>query len=133
MPSRLPKPRKPAEQLRRRNAPESWTSLPAEGCSLPAPKWPTTKASKAEADLWKRLWTLPIAVWWHEQRIEPFVVASYVTLALEKPAHASVLALARELGLTPAAMQRMRLVVEQPEPEVRQTADPYRHLKAVAE
>ena len=96
---------------------------------MPAPKWPSGKSSPSEAALWKRLWSLPIAVWWHDQRIEPFVIASYVTLALSKPSHASVLALARELGLTPAAMQRMRLVVEHPEPEAAPTADPYRHLK----
>jgi hypothetical protein len=129
VPSRLPKPRKPADQLRRRNAPEQWTALPAEGCSLPAPKWPRAKPSKDEAALWARLWALPIAAWWHDQRIEPFVIASYVSLALEKPAHASVLALARELGLTPASMVRMRLVVEHPEPEAVPAADPYRHLK----
>jgi hypothetical protein len=40
MTTRLPKPRKPSEQLRRRNRPEEWTVLPAEGCDLPAPPWP---------------------------------------------------------------------------------------------
>ena len=127
--TRLPKPRKPSEQLRRRNRPEEWTALPAGGCSLPVPRWPSGKPATEQQALWKRLWGLPIAAWWHEQRVEPFVVASYVTLALEKPAHASVLALARELGLTPASMVRMRLVVEHPEPEAVPTADPYRHLK----
>jgi hypothetical protein len=133
MPSRIPKPRKPAEALRRRNRPEEWVVLPAEGCKTTAPKWPCGTPTKPEADLWRRLWKLPIAVWWHAQAVEPFVVSSYVRLALTKPSHASVLALARELGLTPASLQRMRLVVEQPEPEAKPTADPYRHLKAVAE
>ena len=65
--------------------------------------------------------------------MEPFVVATYVKVALEKPAHASVLALARELGLTPASLQRMRLVVEGPERETKPAPDPYRHLRAVRE
>jgi hypothetical protein len=127
---RLPTtPRKPPEQLRRRNRPEEWTVLPAEGCTLPVPKWPTGKPTKDEADLWARLWKAPLAAWWHEASVEPFVVASYVSLALEKPAHASVLALARELGLTPAAMLRLRLIVEAPEEETESVADPYKHLR----
>jgi hypothetical protein len=129
MPSRVPKPRKPPEQLRRRNRPEEWTVLPSEGCNLPAPKWPSGTPAKAEGDLWKRLWKLPIAAWWHEQKIEPSVVARYVVLAIEKPAHASVSRLEADLGLTPAALLRMRLVVEVPEPEAKPTADPYRHLR----
>jgi hypothetical protein len=129
MASRLPKPRKPAEQLRRRNRPEEWTVLPAEGCGLSAPKWPTGRAAKAEADLWRRLWVLPIAAWWHEQRIEPAIIARYVRLATSKPEHASVSKLESDLGLTPAAMLRMRLVVEGPEPVYERGPDPYRHLK----
>lgn len=70
---------------------------------------------------------------WHGQAIEPSVVARYVQLALEKPAHAAVSRLESDLGLTPAAMHRMRLVVEHPESESKREplADPYRHLRAV--
>ena len=127
---RLPTtPRKPPEALRRRNAPEQWTSLPAEGCSLRAPAWPFGKAGKDEADLWARLWRLPIAQWWHEQRIEPTIVAVYVRLATSKPEHSSTMKMMTELGLTPASLQRLRLVVEAPEQEAKPTADPYRHLR----
>ncbi|SRR6266542_5355732 len=126
MSARLPKARKPTEQLRRRNPPEQWTSLPAEGCKLPVPKW--TGAGKAPA-LWARLWRLPVAAYWHEQRIEPSVVARYVTIEMSKPESPAVSRLESELGLTPAALLRMRLVVEAPEPERKPTADPYRHLK----
>ena len=129
MATRLPKPRKPPETLRRRNAPESWTSLPAAGCSLAAPKWPFAKPSKEEVDRWARLWALPIAEWWHEQRIEPTIVATYVRLATTKPEHASCLKLMTELGLTPASLQRLRLIVEAPEEEAKPTADPCRHLR----
>jgi hypothetical protein len=125
----MPARRKPLQQHRRRNRPDEWTVLPAAGCSLPVPKWPAGKATAAESALWKRLWRLPVAAWWHEQKIEPTIVASYVRLATTKPEHASVLKLMTELGLTPASMLRLRLVVEVPEPETKPAADPYRHLR----
>ncbi len=125
--------RKPAEQLRRRNRPDEWTVLPADGCSKVAPKWPNGKPSAAESALWRRLWRLPVAAWWHEQRIEPTIIAAYVRLAVSKPEHASTLKLMSELGLTPAALLRLRLVVEVPEPESGPSADRYRHLRVVAE
>src|SRR5215211_3463413 len=125
----MPARRKPAEQLRRRNRPEEWVVLPAGGCSQAAPKWPTGQPAKDEAELWR----LPIGAWWHEQQLEPSVVARYVRLSLEKPEHATVGQLERELGLTPASMLRLRLVVEVPEPEARPSADPYKHLKAAGD
>jgi hypothetical protein len=95
------------------------------------PAWPVGTASVAEKKLWAALWALPIAAWWHEQRIAATVVARYVTLALSKPEHSSVAQLERELGLTPAAMLRMRLVVEEPEPVEEPREGPYTHLRAV--
>src|SRR6266487_6853795 len=123
----MPAQRKPLEQLRRRNRPDEWKVLPAAGCSLPAPKWPSGKPTPAESALWKRLWNLPLAAWWHEQRIEPTIVARYVRLSLKRPEHATVGQLERELGLTPAAMLRMRLMVEATEAEPEPAVDPYRH------
>jgi hypothetical protein len=131
MPSKLPRPQKPVEQLRRRNPPEHRTVLPAEGCRLPAPKWPAGKPSSSEAALWRRLWALPVAAWWHDQRIEPDIVARYVSLRFAKPALAVVARLEGELGLTPASLLRMRLVVEPPEQEYEPGPDPYAHLKVV--
>ena len=129
--SRLPTtPRKPADQLRRRNPPDQWTSLPAEGCKLAAPAWP---GSGKVPPLWARLWKLPVAAYWHELRIEPSVVARYVTLSIEKPESPAVSKLETELGLTPAALLRMRLLVEVPEEEdAREGLDHYQHLKAVS-
>jgi hypothetical protein len=69
--------RKSPDQLRRRNPPEQWTSLPAEGCKLAVPKWPGPDKAPS---LWARLWKLPVAAYWHEQRIEPSDVARNVTL-----------------------------------------------------
>ena len=103
----------------------------APGCGLfpRTPKWPFARPSNYEADLWSRLWALPIAEWWHEQRIEPTIVATYVRLATSKPEHASCLKLMAELGLTPASLQRLRLIVEAPEEEAEPRADPYAHLR----
>jgi hypothetical protein len=56
-----------------------------------------------------------------------------VRLHLSKPEHASTLKLMSELGLTPASMLRLRLVVDVPEPAAKPSADPYRHLRAVIE
>ena len=103
--------------------------MPSEGCKRPAPKWPSGSPSPVELALWKRLWALPIAAWWHEQQIEPFVVGRYVSLAVSKPAHAAVSRLEADLGLTPAALLRMRLMVEHPESVEAERSDPYRHLK----
>ena len=109
---------------------KGWTVLPANGCTRRVPEWPVGKLTPEERTLWKRLWVLPVAEFWHAQRIEPFVVATYVRLATTKPEHASVIVLARELGLTPAALQRLRLVVEEPEAERDAGPDPYAHLRA---
>jgi hypothetical protein len=129
LPSKLPRIGKSPEQLRRRNAPETWTVLPAEGCKVPVPKWPTGTPSREEAALWKRLWALPVAAWWHDQRLEPDIVARYVALRFAKPALAVLSRIEAELGLTPASLLRMRLMVEHPEPEQEQGPDPYAHLK----
>jgi hypothetical protein len=80
--------------------------------------------------LWAQLWRLPIGEYWHAMRISPSVVERYVTLAQERPESPSVSKLETELGLTPAALLRMRLVVEPPEPEYEPGPDPYAHLKA---
>ena len=125
----MPARRKPLEQLRRRSRPEEWIVLPVAGCSRPVPKWPTGTASKDEADLWKRLWSAPLAAWWWEQQTAPTVVARYVRLSIAKPEHAATGQLERELGLTPASMLRLRLVVEAPEVEAVQGPDPYAHLE----
>ncbi len=81
--------------------------------------------------MWRRLWALPVACWWHDQAVSLDVVARYVTLSIAKPALAVVARLEGELGLTPASLLRMRLLVEHPEPEQSPAPDPYAHLRAV--
>jgi hypothetical protein len=122
-----PKP-KPPETLRRRNAPEAWTLLPGSGCRLAPPAWPLSTATASEAALWRRLWKLPVAAFWHEQAIDPFVVARYVRVGVSKPEHAALGRLEAALGLTPEALVKLRLVVERPEPQPKVTPR-YRHLQ----
>jgi hypothetical protein len=129
MATRLPKPRKPPETLRRRNAPEQWTVLSAVGCDLDVPPWPFVKPSKAELELWARLWALPVPSTGGTSTSSRRFVGSYVKLATTRPEHASCLALMKELGLTPAALQRLRLIVKAPEPVEVEGQDPYRHLQ----
>lgn len=35
--------------------------------------------------MWREVWALPVAAWWHEQRISPRVIAGYVRLSISKP------------------------------------------------
>ena len=42
----MPPRKKPPERLRRRNAPEQWTVLPAGGCKLPAPDLAARQADR---------------------------------------------------------------------------------------
>lgn len=125
----MPRSRKPAGELRGRVRPDEWTRLPAEGCKTKPPAWPSGKPDASEAAMWRRLWSLPVAVYWHEQRIDPHVVAGYVRGWFANPLHATVARLASELALTPAGMQRLRLVVVEPEPDEPDRPDPYAHLK----
>jgi hypothetical protein len=125
----VPRSKKPAGELRGRVRPDEWQKLPAEGCKRKVPAWPAGKPSADQSAMWRRLWALPVAVYWHDQRIDPHVVAGYVTGWLSNPLHATVGRLASELGLTPAGMQRLRLVVVEPEPVEADRPSPYAHLE----
>jgi hypothetical protein len=98
-----------------------------------APRWPDGAPLPSEAELWKRLWAWPVAAWWHEQGVDPSVIARYVSLRFASPALATLSRLEAELGLTPATMARLRLTVEEPEVEAVAAPDPYAHLKAELE
>lgn len=102
--------------------------LPADGCSLEVPEWPIGEPSADESTLWERLWRLPVAEFWHDQRIDPHVVAGYVTGWLSNPLNTTCARLASELALTPAGLRRLRLVVEDVEAEG-SIGDPYEHLR----
>lgn len=113
-----------------------FTALPAGGPGRPAPKWPDGKPSPDEARLWADLWARPIAWWWWEQRIPPVVVARYVrqtVLDRDEPKLKLGLALSRlerDLGLTPEALEKLRLTVEPSESKKPRRKSAYAHLKA---
>ena len=107
----------PAAQRRRRNAAPSDAVL-RPSCRLRPPKWPLVASNEAQAALWRDLWHRPVALVWHSQRIPPSVVARYVVLACMTPTAAissQLTTMETQLGLTPAAMARLRLRVEEPE------------------
>ncbi len=105
-------PRPPKFDSRHRHPKVGPLTLPSEGRSGPAPKWPLDgKASKAELEAWKALWATPHAVAW-ESLGWTRTVARYcrAMLAAEQPGAnpallAQVTALEDRLGLTPKAMR----------------------------
>jgi hypothetical protein len=121
---------KPDGQRRRRNATLALTQLPSEGRTAPAPEWPLSRPTKAEAELWADLWTKPQAVQWERQESER-TVARYVRvcIAAEKPkAPAGLSAEARQfedrLGLSPMAMLRLKWEIAADEVAEARQAEP---------
>jgi len=107
---------KPAPIRRRRNQAPSDATIPRR-TTRKAPDWPYGTPGTDEAALWSSLWRRPIATLWHAQGIEPTIVGRYVRLALSEPMTPSLAAqvgsLETALGLTPIAMARLRLRVEE--------------------
>lgn len=104
---------KPADQVRRRNAPAANTvKLPPEGRAGEAPEWPLAGDAP---QTWVELWATPQAAAW-ERLGWTRVVARYVFLLgfCEDPktTSAALLGEARQLedrlGLTPMSMLRLR-------------------------
>ena len=104
---------KPADQVRRRNAPAANTvKLPPEGRTGDAPTWPL---SGETPETWVGLWATPQAAAW-ERLGWTRVVARYVHILkmCEQPEQmtAALLSEARQmedrLGLTPMSMLRLR-------------------------
>lgn len=127
---------------RSRDAGEWWT-LPAEGRSGPAPKWPLVKPSRREKAVWTELWRKPQAVAW-EALGQEHEVALYVRrfVEAEEPgASPSLGTLVRQLGeglgLTIPGMARNRWKIAKPEQEpvevrpVRPVGARDRHIRAV--
>lgn len=74
-----PAPKHPSQRLgHRAGGGEQWRQLPRSGRGEPAPAWPLELVpDDAEARRWDRLWSMPQAVVWAEQRAE-CLVARYV-------------------------------------------------------
>ncbi len=89
-----------------------WTTLPQRS-DAPAPEWPLSAASEAEAVMWTETWAMPQATMWGKQVRE---VALYVRTFLRAGSTddnaARYLAAARQqadsLGLTQPGLARLR-------------------------
>lgn len=87
-------------------------------CERPAPAWPLTGRKRAgQADLWRHLWTLPVAELWHEQNAVR-LVARYARLVLEAEAFSADTKLAAEvrqiedrLLISPSTRLRARVLI----------------------
>lgn len=134
-------PKAPQDRVRR-NKPEQWTVLPAEGCDKSAPEWPfPRKPTKAEAAYWEHVWKQPIAWWWHEQQVSPYVIARYVKTFCKDASDVTlklgpaVSRMERDLGLHLEGLAKLRLIVAEEGEEVRDQAGKgrFKHLRVVGE
>lgn len=60
----------------------SWTELPAEGRTEPAPEWPAPTQTAREAELWAEMWATPQALVWERDGLRHYV-AMFVRLLAE--------------------------------------------------
>jgi hypothetical protein len=105
---------------------DGWVTLPAEGYQGDIPDWPLAggvvgvkggaavamQVAMQEAEIWRRVWRTPQAVWWAQNGLA-YEVAVYCRLsALAETGHGIAASEARQwsdrLGLNPAAMLRNR-------------------------
>lgn len=98
----------------RRPTPQSPTVLPTGTSRLKPPPWPLGEASDAELALWCDLWRRPVASLWRSLHIAPIVPARYVRVLLANPAAGSLAQMESGLGLTPAALARMKVTFAEP-------------------
>lgn len=104
----------PNPNARRKNARPSFRRLPAAGREGPPPTWPlSTKATKAEAELWDQLWASPQAVAWEELGCVR-TVARYARVVIKAEAPRAIGVVMQEarqledlLGLNPKAMKSL--------------------------
>lgn len=136
---------KDPSQLRRRNLPSgAKVQLPMEGWQGDIPQWPLLEGTDIEIYRWEQLWRTAQAAAWVRMHID-FTIARYVRLSILVETEAknnvataqvinSVMALEKELGLTPAALKRLEWEVVADEVEDARETKPAprgRRLKAV--
>lgn len=104
--------------LRRDRDQKDWVVLPAAGRKGPVPKWPLSKATARELELWKEEWRRPQAVEWLRLGLQ-ITVALYVRslVGAEKPKapvnlRTLVKQLQEELGISPSGLARLRWKIE---------------------
>lgn len=137
----MPRYPKPDDQRVNRHKPAfTWTPLPAEGRSGPAPKLPSWRQWDTRTKKWwANLWTKPQATQWEQDGSTLFPLAcvmdDLITSRIDSVrATPEIRQMEDRHGLNPKAMLQLRWkvqdddeFVEAPEPE----SDDYRHLRAV--
>lgn len=117
----------PKKNARRRNARPDWVTLPAEGRTGRAPKWPLPGRVPRG---WVDLWRLPQAVMWERDNAIVQVANYLVTrntaqdLLLAGEPNAALLSELRQqedrLGLSPMALKRLQWEIGEVSKESRQ-------------
>ncbi|WP_455431925.1 phage terminase small subunit [Streptomyces violarus] len=122
-----PKPNPRARNSRHRTDERSVTYLPPDGCQDDPPPMPPGRAwSESEEQHWRELWSTPAAHAWDDgvfPAVAALVVATSTILGSGRVSAQLIgeqRALMNDLGLTPAAMERMRWVIGEPPQSVRQ-------------
>jgi hypothetical protein len=87
------------------------------------PAWPLGAPSEQERALWADLWRRPVAHLWRSLCIPPIVVARYVRVVTTNPASGSLAQMESGLGLTPAALNRMKVTFATPHPTLSDEAE----------
>lgn len=116
-----PRPNPAARNSRHRDDPRPVVYLPPDGCPDEPPPLPPGRAwSEAEAAYWRDLWSAPQATRWDDSvahAVATLVVATSTILSAGRVSAQLIgeqRALMGDLGLTPAAMDRMRWVIGDP-------------------
>ena len=112
-----------ADYRGRRPASRATNVLPTGTSRLKPPPWPLGDPNPMELDLWVDLWRRPVAALWRSLFVPPLVVARYVRVVVANPASGSLAQMESGLGLTPAALGRLKVTFETPHPTLSDAAE----------
>jgi hypothetical protein len=107
----------------RRPTVQSANVLPTGVSRLKPPAWPLGEANPQELALWVDLWRRPVAHLWRTMHVPPVVPARYVRVLLANPASGSLAQMESGLGLTPAALGRLKVTFETAHPTLSDAAE----------
>lgn len=97
-----------------------WTTLPADGRAGDPPRWPLTRPTKRELELWAREWRRPQALMWEHngQELEVAFLVRSIVAAEKRDAPVTLRTLVRQqmeaLGISAAGLVRNRWRIGQP-------------------
>jgi hypothetical protein len=99
----------------------AWLTLPHEGRTKPAPRWPAPTQTDREAELWAEMWATPQALIWERDGLRHYVAMFVRLLAEAEVEKASaenrktVRMMYADLYLTSDSMTRARIRIAQDE------------------